>query len=248
MEQIQYTFGKAAQFDLSRLVYNDNGEPIVGFAGLNYTNKHGEHANNTIIIGVSYNNTLEKSRKQLIAKMQIDLGLNVIADDAKNSDGLFTIHRERILTMDYDKADDTTRAAATELLLSIYNSIDNRKQGKSNDAYTKAETYTPLFHGIKVHNEAETIELSGLAYRKRIITEGTYPVVNSRPKTIAKNKLRNALPIGKWRTYRLDKAHTIRRQGDTIFFGETEKEIETMIQHREYRLLTEPHAAETQIQ
>ena len=46
----------------------------------------------------------------------------------------------------------------------------------------------------------------------------------------------------------MDKAHTIRRQGDTIFFGETEKEIETMIQHREYRLLTEPHAAETLIQ
>jgi hypothetical protein len=240
MEQVQYTFGKAAQFDLSRLVYNDNGNPIVGFAGLNYTNKHGEHANNTIIIGVSYDNTLEKSRKQLIAKMQIELGLDVLADDAKNDDGLFTIHRERIVTMDYAKSDDTTREAASELLLSIYNSINNRKQGKANDAYTKANTYTALFHGVKIHNEAETIELSGLAYRKRIITEGEYPVVNSRPKTIAKNKLRGALPIGKWRTYRLDKAHTIRRSGDTLFFGETEKEIETMIQHRSFRLLTEP--------
>jgi len=248
MEQIQYTFAKAAQFDLSRLVYNDNGTPIVGFAGLNYTNAHGEHANNTIQIGATYDNVLEKSRKQLIATMQIHLGLQVIADDAKNDDGLFTIHRDRIVTMDSTKSDDVTRHAATELLLSIYNSINNRMQGKHNDAYTKANTYTPLFHGIKVHNEAETIELSGLAYRKRIITEGTYPVVNSRPKTIAKNKLRSALPIGKWRTYRLDKAHTIRRQGDTIFFGETEKEIEEMIQHREYRLLTEPHAAETQIQ
>jgi hypothetical protein len=240
MEQIQYTFGKAAQFDLSRLVYDDNGSPIVGFAGLNYTNGHGEHANNTIIIGVSYDNVLEKSRKQLIAKMQIDLGLNVIADDAKNDDGLFTIHAERIVTMDYAKTDDTTRAAASELLLSIYNSINNRKQGKANDAYTKAETYTALFHGIKVHKENETLELSGLAYRKRIITEGDYPVVNSRPKTIAKARLRNALPLGKWRTYRLDKAHTIRRSGDTLFFGETEKEIETMIQHRSFRLLTEP--------
>jgi len=242
MEQIQYTFAKAAQFDLSRLVYNDNGTPIVGYAGLNYTNAHGEHANNTIQIGATYDNVLEKSRNQLIAKMEIELGLQTLAPDAKNDDGLFTIHADRIVAVDLNKVDDVTRAAATELLLSIYNSINNRKQGKSNDAYTKAETYTPLFHGIKVHNEAETIELSGLAYRKRIITEGTYPVVNSRPKTIAKNKLRNALPIGKWRTYRLDKAHTIRRQGDTLFFGETEKEIETMIQHRTFRLLNEETA------
>jgi hypothetical protein len=237
MEQIQYTFGKAAQFDLSRLVYDDNGNPIVGFAGLNYTNKHDEHANHTIIIGVSYDNVLEKSRNQLIAKMQIELGLQVLADDDKNEDGFFTFHAERILTMDSTKSDDTTRAAASELLLSIYNSINNRKRGKSNDAYTKAETYTALFHGIKVHKENETLELSGLAYRKRIITEGVYPEVNSRPKTIAKAKLRNALPLGKWRTYRLDKAHTIRRSGDTLFFGETKNEIEEMMQHRTFRLL-----------
>ena len=240
MEQIQYTFGKAAQFDLSRLVYNDQGNPIVGFAGLNYTSNHGEHANHTIIIGISYDNALEKSRKQLIARMQIDLGLDVLADDDKNEDGFFTLHRDRIVTMNSGKADDTTRTAASELLLSIYNSINNRKRGKSNDAYTKADTYTALFHGIKVHKENETLELSGLAYRKRVITEGDYPVVNSRPKTIAKAKLRGALPIGKWRTYRLDKAHTIRRSGDTLFFGETENEIEEMIQHRSYRLLTEP--------
>jgi hypothetical protein len=90
------------------------------------------------------------------------------------------------------------------------------------DAYTKAETYAATsISGLKVNTVDGTLQLFGLQQSKTVIEPGTHKTVNSAPKTIAKNKLRKELPVGKFREYALD-AETIqgaRVNGKTIEFA-----------------------------
>lgn len=218
---------------LRNLTQDANGKPLVGFASLDYTNEHGEHAIHTIIIGVNYSNTLEASRSALLTDMELCYGFTIVEPGAKDATGKFTLTAERIFITAPDAVSVYTQDAAKELLLSIYNSINSRLDGHDNTAYTKANTYTPLMHGVKIHNEEGTIELSGHAHAKRIITRGTYPTVNSRPKTIAKNALRRELPLGKWKTYRLDRATCAVRKGETLFFGSTMEIAAKLAEHVE---------------
>ena len=193
---------------------------VIGFASLDYVNQYGEHAIHVINLGANYDNVLEKSRQQLLAMMEIDYGFAVIAPEARNEDGLLTLTDSRIIHVGIHATDAYTALAARELLLSIYNSINNRLQGRDNDAYTKTETYTSIMHGIKLHDEQGTFELSGMAHSKRIICEGVYPTRNSRPKTIAKAALRKQLAMGKWKTFRIDCTVSITRKGETLCFGD----------------------------
>jgi hypothetical protein len=57
--------------------------------------------------------------------------------------------------------------------------------------------------GVKMHNATTTLHLYGLVVHKRVTTPGIYPHVNSRPLTIAKDKLRYLTPVGKFRQFRI---------------------------------------------
>ena len=106
--------------------------------------------------------------------------------------------------------------AADELLASFQKTLDGTQDG-----YTKAATYADTaISGLKVNTVDNSLQLFGLVQSKVVITPGVYKPVNSAPKTIAKNQIRKALPIGKFREFALDSGviHGARVNGETLVF------------------------------
>ena len=101
--------------------------------------------------------------------------------------------------------------AKTELISSFNKPEKNRSEGQIN-------AYTTIIPGVKVHNESGVIYIYGYREKKEIITEGTYPVVNSTPLTKAKNELRKSLKTGKFTQYALNEVSSIRANGETLEF------------------------------
>lgn len=96
--------------------------------------------------------------------------------------------------------DGVSAIAADELLESFTKTLAGTQ-----DKYTKAETYAATdIPGIKVNTVDNSLQLFGLAHAKTVLEPGTHKVVKSSEKTIAKNKLRAELPIGKFREFALD--------------------------------------------
>jgi hypothetical protein len=73
---------------------------------------------------------------------------------------------------------------------------------------------------LKVNTVDNSLQLFGLVQSKTVITPGVYKPVNSAAKTIAKNQIRKALPIGKFREFALDSGviHGARVNGETLVF------------------------------
>lgn len=106
--------------------------------------------------------------------------------------------------------------AADELLTSFKKTLDGTQDG-----YTKAETYKDTaVKGLKVNTVDNSLQLFGLTQTKVVLVPGKFKPVNSSPKTIAKNKIRKELPVGKFREYALDNGaiHTAKINGETIEF------------------------------
>jgi hypothetical protein len=106
--------------------------------------------------------------------------------------------------------------AADELLASFTATLDGTQEN-----YTKADTYLDTdVPGIKVNSTDGTFQLFGLVHTKTVIEPGIHRVVKSAEKTIRKNALRKALPVGKFREFALDVGHlaTAKCKGETIEF------------------------------
>ena len=92
----------------------------------------------------------------------------------------------------------------------------------NNDGYTHSEdreggpTYESFGHGVKVHLDTGDIHVQGMEVSRSVITDGVYKLVRSKSKTLAKNELRQRLPLHKWRQFVLRcgkfKSVTIRGQ------------------------------------
>ena len=78
------------------------------------------------------------------------------------------------------------------------------------------DAYTIIAPGIRVHNETGKLYLYGYRVNKTVITEGVYPVVNSRPETIAKNELRGLLKTDKFVNFAIEVGNTLTAKGETI--------------------------------
>lgn len=89
---------------------------------------------------------------------------------------------------------------------SLEKSLAAMAEGKQSEDYTKRGMYqkiegTPL----QVSIEDGTFELSGMVVKKVVLEPGEYKEVNSKPLTIAKNRIEKMLPKSKYRTFALDK-------------------------------------------
>jgi len=108
-------------------------------------------------------------------------------------------------------------AVAAEELIESFRKTLNGTQ----DAYTKADIYADTaVPGLKVNTNDNSLQLFGLVQSKVVLVPGVHKVVKSADKTIAKNKLRKSLPIGKFREYALDSGaiRTARVNGEVIEF------------------------------
>jgi hypothetical protein len=101
--------------------------------------------------------------------------------------------------------------ARLELIASFITPEKARSEGQTN-------TYTPIIDGVKVHNDTGVIYIYGYREKKEILTEGNYPLVNSKPLTIAKNELRKKLSTGKFTQYSLEEISSVRANKETLEF------------------------------
>jgi hypothetical protein len=101
--------------------------------------------------------------------------------------------------------------ARVELINSFINPNENRSNGQ-------IDAYTIVAKGIKVHNESGEIYVFGLRNSKSVLAEGIYPIVNSRPLTIAKNSLKKNLKSSKFTQFKLSATSVIKANGEELIF------------------------------
>jgi len=81
------------------------------------------------------------------------------------------------------------------------------------------DAYTHICNGIKVHNETGDIYIYAMAHSKTVLIDGTYPKVNSRPLTLAKDIIRKNFKTGKYRNFKLSNTLEAKVNGETITFA-----------------------------
>ena len=105
----------------------------------------------------------------------------------------------------------TLEKARVELLNAFLKPNLNRSNGQKN-------AYTNITTGLKVHNETGALYVWGFRVKKIVISDGTYPIVNSRVLTIAKNILRKNLKTSKFTQYKISNIETMTLNGQTLEF------------------------------
>jgi hypothetical protein len=117
------------------------------------------------------------------------------------------------------KARGLEAIAADELLESFRKTLNGTQDG-----YTKAGIYeeTPI-SGLKVNKNDNSLQLFGLERNRVVLVPGVHKTVNSSEKTIAKNKLRKSLPVGKFKEFAIDPGNiaSARLEGTEIVFDPT---------------------------
>ena len=179
--------------------FNDvNGASFVAFT---YTNKYGEKASRLIQINTVYGNALKKD-------------LDIIPNVEYAQNDLF------------DRA--TFIVAQAELLKSVNLSLGNTENANktdveqhSNRSKGQNDAYVHIAKNIKYNIESGQLYIFAKEIRKTVLTEGVYPTVNSRAKTIAKNVIKKQMKSTKYRTYVIPNVSEagVKVNGDTIELG-----------------------------
>lgn len=165
---------------------------LARFASFTYTTKStGETARYTLQLGFSYRNALQKSLMELEVDSQIMSGLE--------------------------------KSAAEELICSFKSSLDGTQ-----NKYTKKDIYQPYkdkdgrtVPGVKVNSNDGSIKVYGLIHSKVQIAP---PVLEKKPvqsseMTLAKNRLRRNLPIGKFAEFDIGQLSIAKIDGETLVLG-----------------------------
>lgn len=161
------------------------------FASFTYRSvESGELARHTIMLGVDLRNVYVKDRAALQAMLP--------------------------------ELDGLKREAAEAVLKSIEESL--AKGLGNNSAYThgpmKGDTYRHVegIPGLSISTNDGSLHVKGLSVNKVVLEEGTWPVVNSRPLTIAKKEIKAGLRQSKIRQFALRNLKAARLNGETLEF------------------------------
>ena len=205
-----------AKIDLSALNLVKEVISAAGFASFVYTNKPNrksdspETARHTIVLGGKYTNILQRSIDAL--KTSIALGMPNMEANPLNVE------------------------AANKVLESLEKSLSYQLKGEQSDDYTKKGVYNYVGEGVSVSTNDATLEVHGMAHAKRVLVEGYRAPVNPRsPIVPLKNKIRRALPVGKWRTFSLENIHHAKVAGKVLVLGGAEKDCDVLLQADDVR-------------
>ena len=141
-----------------------------------YRSSNSEIADFNIVYHISYKNTLLKS----IATLNATLNAMSFSNDLE-------------------------RQAKAELLASFEKSLVNIEENpieERDDGFTRIQNEDGSYvKGVKISNKTGELHIYGLIANKRVILPGNYKVKNSRPLTIAKDKLKSLCAVGKFRQF-----------------------------------------------
>lgn len=193
------------------------------FVSFLYTSKkHNETARHTLILGANYKTLVEKSKLalELLTNQEI-IALGITPELAEQ--------------------------AKQKILASLNKTLAAGEKGEQNEDYTKRGQYVPLGNGLNLNSTDLTLQLFGLTHAKVVITPGVYPVVNSRPLTIAQDKIKDLLPISKFREFALDvgNIHAVKLNGNTLEISDDTGEV-NVITRQEKQTENQPEQIKTE--
>lgn len=183
--------------------------PGVRFVGVTYRSKESsELARHCLIVGADYGEQVQRSLDILNTRPNIAVDVaatrELFALIDMTAKGTAARKTANDALKSFQRMIGAERAAAAELVLSCEETLTAHAKGEQNADYTKAGLYETICPGLHVSRADGTFELCGLQHSKKVIEPGTFPHVNSSDKTIAKNKIRSELPVGRYRTLSLD--------------------------------------------
>jgi len=158
----------------------------------NYENSKGEVANHVVNLNVNYENAKAKDIEYLK-----DLDVSTLDDKGLGK--------------------DLMEKARVALLGAAISPNKARSKGQT-------EAYRTICNGVSVYiGQDETkqgeIKIFAMAVSKKVLVEGVYPTVNSRPLTIAKNIIKKELKATKFRRLTLGNVGTVKVQGEELNFA-----------------------------
>jgi len=164
------------------------------FASLTYRSKsRNELARFNVTIGANYHSLVERSK----------LALELLPISELVEKGV---------------AAELAEKAKQNILASLTKTLEAHARGEQNSDYNKIGLYSPIgTNGLNLNLNDNSIQFFCLVNSK-VVLEPATKFVNSRPLTIAQNKIKKLLPIGKFREFALDLANvkSVRIDGQTL--------------------------------
>lgn len=147
-----------------------------------YLNNFGELSDFSLCFHFNYLNAVRRSKEKL-SKLKLDQSL---LEGKKYSLNDLMLARK-------------------ELLESFEDSLaESNPRYTCKDIYELVNHYGEVVKGIKIHKRQDKIHLVGLLAHKKVISKGIYPESYHSKYTLAKNALRELLPVSKFRQFRLE--------------------------------------------
>jgi len=158
----------------------------------NYENSKGEVANHVVNLNVNYENAKAKDIEYLK-----DLDVSTLDDKGLGK--------------------DLMEKARVALLGAAISPNKARSKGQT-------EAYRTICNGVSAYigqdgTKHGEIKIFAMAVSKKVIVQGIYPKVNSRPLTIAKNIIKKELKATKFRRLTLSNVGTVKVQGEELNFA-----------------------------
>jgi hypothetical protein len=140
------------------------------------------------------------------------VNLNVSYDNAKKKDIDYLTDLDVSTLDNKGLGKDLMEQARQALLGALISPNKARSEGQKN-------AYTHICNGVKVHNETGEIFIYAMAHSKKVLIEGNYPTVNSKPLTIAKNLIRKTMKSTKYKHFKLKNTLAAKVNGETFNFA-----------------------------
>lgn len=189
-------------------VKNIKGTSFVGVKG--YENKQGEVSNQTLVVGITYENALLNDLKKLktiatkraVVKMYNDYNKEIVKKG----------YTELVASLEKRTSSEDFKQKLREQNDSTINRSDSQK-----------EAYTNIAKGLKVKDNQ--LYIYGIVARKTILKSIEYKKRKSADKTIIKGKItkQSNLSASKFKSFVLNEADTLNIKGSSIDFKALKK-------------------------
>ena len=108
--------------------------------------------------------------------------------------------------------------ALSELITSLEKNVSAELSDRTTQSQAQTNAYIDLSPSVKINKESLEVFVSGFLNQEVVLVEGTYPIVKSRPKTIAKKAIEKVLNLrmNAYRIYNIGTMDNVKINGETI--------------------------------
>lgn len=146
-----------------------------------------------------------KNSKGEISNQIINVNIDIMKAKEKDLETLKSFEPSKLaeIALKVGATMEEGNLALSEMIIAAEKNLSKDLEERTAHSKGQSEAYTHITKGIKFHNETGEIFLIGFAHRKKILVKGTYPKVNSKPKTLVKNEINKILKMYKYRNLKI---------------------------------------------